>query len=129
MYTLQVITNKKDELIDITTKIKELVQNHPTPSHLCVVFIPHTTAAVTINENADQDVKIDILYGLRKIVPDSVNFKHLEGNSDGHIKASLIGSSEFIPIKNGSLCLGTWQGIYFAEFDGPRTRKVYVSLL
>jgi secondary thiamine-phosphate synthase enzyme len=94
-----------------------------------MVFIPHTTAGVTINENADPDVKADIITGLRHMVPVDQGFKHGEGNSDAHIKASLLGSSVMVPVENGQLILGTWQGIFLAEFDGPRTRTVLIKLI
>lgn len=96
---------------------------------LCLIYVPHTTAAVTINENADPSVKRDIISTLKKIVPDSLPYSHLEGNSPAHIKASLVGPSTSIIIENGELALGTWQGIFFCEFDGPRRRKVYMRAL
>jgi secondary thiamine-phosphate synthase enzyme len=96
---------------------------------VAMVFVPHTTAGVTINENADPSVVRDILDGLRRIAPRDAGWHHLEGNSDGHIKAALVGSSVLVPVESGRLRLGTWQGIYFCEFDGPRTRRVVVTAL
>jgi len=129
MFEFEVKSKKRQELIDISKSIEQIVAEHGIDKELCTIFIPHTTAAVTINENADPDVKRDIIYGLNYMVPVHKEFRHMEGNSDAHIKASLLGSSQSILISNGRLILGTWQGIYFAEFDGPRTRKVLVQLI
>lgn len=96
---------------------------------LCMIYVPHTTAGITINENADPSVKTDIMMVLNKIVPWEAAYKHLEGNSPAHIKSTLVGASELIIIQNGQLALGTWQGVFFCEFDGPRTRKVHVRIL
>jgi secondary thiamine-phosphate synthase enzyme len=96
---------------------------------MCYIYTPHTTAAITINENADPDVQSDIVKGINKIVPESLSYDHAEGNSPAHIKSSLFGCSETIFIENGKLILGTWQGIYFCEFDGPRTRKVHIKIV
>ena len=126
MQTVNVKTSQKEELIDITHLIQDVVKKSGMRDGICTVFVPHTTAGVTINENADPDVRSDIIKGL-KIIPEH-GFRHIEGNSPAHIKASLIGSSQTIIIQNGKLSLGTWQGIYFAEFDGPRTRKVWVDV-
>jgi secondary thiamine-phosphate synthase enzyme len=95
----------------------------------CLIYVPHTTAGVTINENADPSVKSDILMALRKSVPDSLPYTHMEGNSPAHAKASLVGSSALVPVDNGHLLLGTWQGIFFCEFDGPRNRKVHIKII
>jgi secondary thiamine-phosphate synthase enzyme len=127
MFTIKMRTNMKNELIDITAKVSQLAREHGGSRSACLVFIPHTTAAVTVNENADPDVKTDIIQGLNRLVPDHLDFKHREGNSDAHIKASLLGASEIIPLQEGRLILGTWQGIYLAEFDGPRSRNVLIS--
>ncbi|AGB40373.1 secondary thiamine-phosphate synthase enzyme [Halobacteroides halobius DSM 5150] len=126
-FTVQ--TNQHSQLVDITLQIQEVIDQTQVNEGICVVFIPHTTAAVTINENADPTVKGDILTKLENLIPWNDNYKHLEGNSAAHLKASLVGSSEQIIIENGKLELGTWQGIYLAEFDGPRTRKVQVKLV
>jgi secondary thiamine-phosphate synthase enzyme len=122
--TLSIRTNAHNELKDITHLIQQEINNRRISEGLCVVYVPHTTAGVTINENADPDVKTDIINTLRKIVPHNLPYRHIEGNSPGHVKASLLGSSVTVPVRGGALALGTWQGIFFAEFDGPRSRKV-----
>jgi secondary thiamine-phosphate synthase enzyme len=116
-------------LIDITRQVKEIVEKTRVRSGLCIIYVPHTTAAVTLNENADPHVAQDILMGLDKIVPSHDRYLHSEGNSPAHIKASLFGSSETLLVESGELLLGTWQGIYFCEFDGPRNRTVHVSVI
>ena len=126
---LSVKTREKTELIDITTNINQLIQKSGTDQGLCMIYVPHTTAAVTINESADPSVKSDILMILNQIIPWEANYRHLEGNSPAHIKSTLVGSSELIAIENHRLVLGTWQGIFFCEFDGPRTRKVDVRIM
>ena len=126
---LSVKTRERTELIDITSDINQLIQKSGTDQGLCMVYVPHTTAAVTINESADPSVKSDILMILNRIIPWEANYRHLEGNSPAHIKSTLVGSSELIAIENRRLVLGTWQGIFFCEFDGPRTRKVDVRIL
>lgn len=125
-FTLQ--TSGRSQLIDITSRVREAVTASGIREGLCTIFIPHTTAAVTINENADPDVARDFLYELDKIVPWQDGYRHAEGNSAAHLKSSLIGVSEQVLIENGRLMLGTWQGIYFCEFDGPRTRRVLVRI-
>jgi len=120
-------TRMKEEFIDITSKVKKIIENSRIQTGLCTVYVPHTTAGITINENADPSVQSDILNTLRTIVPDTLPYTHMEGNSPAHVKASLLGSSAQIIISDGGLVLGTWQGIYFCEFDGPRHRKVYIS--
>lgn len=114
-------------MIDITDDVQRMVSKSKVKEGLCFVFVPHTTAGITINENADPSVRKDILYELNKIVPHNDNYEHSEGNSAAHIKASLLGFSVSIFVNNGQLQLGTWQGIYFAEFDGPRTRQVWIK--
>jgi secondary thiamine-phosphate synthase enzyme len=126
---LSVKTQAKTELLDITSKIIDLVKNDGIDQGLCMLYVPHTTAAITINESADPSVKSDILMILNKIVPWEANYRHMEGNSPAHVKSSLIGPSELIAIENRSLVLGTWQGIFFCEFDGPRNRKVHVRII
>jgi secondary thiamine-phosphate synthase enzyme len=126
---LSVKTRKRTELVDITSDVNQLIQNSGTDQGLCMIYVPHTTAAVTINESADPSVKSDILMVLNQIIPWEANYRHLEGNSPAHIKSTLVGSSELIAIENGRLILGTWQGIFFCEFDGPRTRKVNVRIV
>jgi len=125
---LSVKTREKTELIDITSDINQLIKKSGVDQGLCMLYVPHTTAAVTINESADPSVKSDILMVLNQIVPWEANYRHLEGNSPAHVKSSLMGPSELITIENRRLVLGTWQGIFFCEFDGPRTRKVHVRI-
>jgi len=128
MRIIEVQTQAREELIDITSKVKKEVASTGIEKGICLVFVPHTTAGVTINEHADPDVGADILMAMRKLVPDSLPYQHGEGNSPGHIKASLVGSSVNILIEDGQPVLGTWQGIFFCEFDGPRRRKVFLNL-
>ncbi|MBC8392490.1 MAG: YjbQ family protein [Deltaproteobacteria bacterium] len=122
-------TKAKTELIDVTSEIEALVRSSGINEGLCMLYVPHTTAAVTINESADPSVKSDILMILNKVIPWDAGYRHLEGNSPAHIKSTLVGPSELIAIENGRLVLGTWQGIFFCEFDGPRTRKLHVRFL
>lgn len=129
MVTFQLQTTRKEEFIDITAKVAEAVAKENVKSGLCCVYIPHTTAAVTINENADPTVPKDILMGLSHLKLESLHFAHVEGNSPAHIKSSVIGCSIIIIVENNRLQLGTWQGIFFCEFDGPRTRKVMVQCI
>ena len=128
MKQFTVRTNARAEMIDITDRIRALLREKRIKNGICHVFVPHTTAAVTINENADPDVLRDILMELDKIVPLNDHYRHSEGNSAAHIKASIMGASETVFIEDGELVLGTWQSIFFCEFDGPRTRKVIVRL-
>jgi secondary thiamine-phosphate synthase enzyme len=128
MMSFTIRTTARVEMIDITDRVAELVSNGAVKDGICHIFIPHTTAAVTINENADPDVTRDILAALDRIVPLSDRYRHAEGNAAAHIKASLFGSSQKVFIENGRLVLGTWQSIFFCEFDGPRTRKAMVKL-
>ena len=125
---LKVKTNAKTELIDITSEIQNLVRSSNIKDGFCMLYVPHTTAAITINESADPSVKADILMILNKIIPWEAGYRHLEGNSPAHIKSTIVGASELVVIENEKLVLGTWQGIFFCEFDGPRTRKVNVHL-
>jgi secondary thiamine-phosphate synthase enzyme len=127
--TFTVQTSSKTELIDITGYIEKEIRSEGIDEGVCMVFVPHTTAAVTINESADPSVKSDILMVLNKLVPWKEAYRHLEGNSPAHIKSSIIGASEMIAVEGGRLKLGTWQGVFFCEFDGPRNRKVHIRLL
>lgn len=127
MHEFTVKTSSRNEFLDITDRIRALVHESGIEAGICTVYCPHTTAAITINENADPDVTDDIIRKLNTLIPPRENYRHIEGNSDAHIKSSLVGNSAQIIIHNASLRLGTWQGIYFCEFDGPRTRKVWVS--
>jgi len=130
MHSISLQTHKRCELIDITSRINEIIAKENFRDGFLMVFVPHTTAAVTINENADPDVCHDILLTLEELIPHvRRGYRHGEGNSDAHVKASLVGSSETILVENGRLCLGTWQGIYFCEFDGPRTRMVNIKTM
>lgn len=127
--TFQVRTSTQTEFIDITHSVQEAVEKTGVEEGICVIFIPHTTAAVTINENADPSVVQDIVMELNKMVPFKDQYHHMEGNSPAHIKASLVGCSEMVIVESGKLVLGTWQGIFFCEFDGPRNRKVHVKVI
>ncbi len=120
-------TKSREELVDITPQVREYIRSKDLEKGSLVVYVPHTTAGVTINEGADPSVKEDLLYALRKLIPyRDASYKHLEGNSDAHIKASLLGSSLNLLVTDGDLLLGTWQAIFFAEFDGPRQRRLYL---
>jgi len=124
----QLTTHKQSEIIDITESVAKEISKSTIKDGMCVVFIPHTTCCVCVNENADKSVKDDILNTLNALIPRDGNYTHAEGNSDAHLKSSLIGSSRILIIEDGELFLGTWQGIYFCEFDGPRKRKVVLKL-
>lgn len=124
---LTVCTQQRSQLIAITDKIAGLVSRHSWQDGILTIFVPHTTAGVTINENADPDVARDMAWFSDELIPQSNRFRHGEGNSDAHIKASFYGSSVQVIVRGGRLWLGTWQGVYFCEFDGPRERKVYVA--
>jgi secondary thiamine-phosphate synthase enzyme len=126
---LDIRTKKRVEMVDITALVENTVRESGVKDGICLVFVPHTTAAVTINENADPDVTRDIEAHVSKLVPRDGGFAHSEGNSDGHIKSSIFGASETLIVDGGRLVLGTWQGIYFCEFDGPRSRKVLIKVI
>jgi secondary thiamine-phosphate synthase enzyme len=127
--TINVATAARAQLLDITREVREALLRLGAGEGLCHVFVPHTTAGITINENADPSVQRDILVYLDRLVPWQSDYAHSEGNSAAHIKASLLGSSVTVPVERGRLALGTWQGIYLAEFDGPRHRRVVVKLV
>lgn len=129
LYKHSLSINKAQTMVDITEIIKEDIKDSKVKDGIVVVYCPHTTAGITINENADPDVVDDILLGLDIAFPDRKEFKHMEGNSQAHIKASVIGSACTIIIDEGKLQLGTWQGVYFCEFDGPRNRKLYFKFI
>jgi secondary thiamine-phosphate synthase enzyme len=129
MLTSNTLKTGKEGMYDITPVVRDAIGKSGVTDGLCVVYCPHTTAGVTINENADPDVVGDLLYGLAKAFPDRSEFRHAEGNSAAHLKASCIGSSVTIIVENGAPKLGTWQGAYFCEFDGPRERKFYVKII
>ncbi len=122
-------TRNRNQMIDITEEVKSVVGKAGVKNGDVIVYCPHTTAGITINENADPDVVSDILLTLSKLVPSNMSgYRHSEGNSDAHVKSSIIGCSEQLLVKDGSLELGTWQGVYFCEFDGPRSRRVLVQI-
>jgi len=129
MLTLEIASRRQVEMIDITAEVQQALGRLGLRDGLLVLFVPHTTAAVTINENADPDVTRDLVMELNKIVPFEDGYRHAEGNSAAHLKSSLIGASETLIVSDGQLRLGTWQGIYFCEFDGPRRRKLHVKAL
>ena len=128
LHQINVITSKREEIIDISDQIQQILKKSSVIEGYCHIFIPHTTAGITINENADRNVKTDFLHILGKLIPRSDAYLHSEGNSDSHVKASLVGFSQTIIIHKGQMLLGTWQGLWFCEFDGPRTRKVIITL-
>jgi len=127
MQTFTVRTASRTGFVDITSRVQEVVDGSGVGDGICLVFVPHTTAAVTINENADPSVMKDVQKELNRVVPFEDDYDHAEGNSAAHVKSTLVGCSCMVPIENGRLALGTWQGIYFCEFDGPRSRKVCVT--
>jgi secondary thiamine-phosphate synthase enzyme len=127
MKEIRVSTRSRTELVDITGEVQKAVADSGVRDGVCHVYVPHTTAGVTINENADPSVREDILMELNKVVPFQDNYRHLEGNAAAHIKATIVGSSETMLVQGGRLLLGTWQGLFFCEFDGPRTRRVLVK--
>jgi secondary thiamine-phosphate synthase enzyme len=129
MTTIEVATDRRTCFVDISAEVAGAVTRSGLRDGVAVVYVAHTTAGVTINENADPSVRRDLETALARLVPDDVPFTHAEGNSDAHVKASLMGSSVTVPVSGGRLALGTWQGIYFAEFDGPRRRRVHVQTL
>ncbi len=126
---IEVITQKRTHFEDITDEVQEVVDESGVKNGICYLYVPHTTAGIFINENADPDVKWDIEQTLEKLVPWEGGYRHIEGNAAAHIKSVLVGTNTFVPIRDGRLMLGTWQGIFFAEFDGPRTRKVIVKIM
>ena len=128
MEEIRVSTKSRTELVDITSQVQNAVRQSGGLDGICHVYVPHTTAGITINENADPSVRQDILMELNKMVPFEDSYKHLEGNAAAHIKASIVGSSETILVEGGRLLLGTWQGIFFCEFDGPRNRRVLTRI-
>ena len=129
MQVLHVKTKHRTQLVDITNEVQRIVQNSGAKSGICFLYVPHTTAGVLINEHADPDVASDAEGAMDGLVPDDPQFKHAEGNTDSHVKTMLAGISQFIFVEEGKLVLGRWQGIFLAEFDGPRDRKVYVKVL
>ncbi|MDC7218804.1 MAG: secondary thiamine-phosphate synthase enzyme YjbQ [Spirochaetales bacterium] len=128
-HTISVKTNRQTEFVDISSRVAAEIQASGLKNGMVLVYCPHTTAGLTINENADPDVQRDMLMELNKIVPFQDGYAHLEGNSAAHIKATMTGLSVTIPVQNGRMTLGTWQGIYFCEYDGPRSRKVHIQTI
>lgn len=128
MKELTVSSSKREELIDITNIVKEQISTLDVDSGICILYVPHTTAGILINENYDPSVKTDILNRFSEIAPTNISYAHKEGNADAHIKSSLVGNSVNLLINNGRIVLGRWEGIFFAEFDGPRSRKVYIKI-
>lgn len=126
---IAVSTHSKTEFIDVTARVQDAVAQEGMASGLCMVYVPHTTAGVTINESADPNVQRDILMALERMVPERNDYRHLEGNSTAHVKSSLMGASAIVAVESGRLVLGTWQGIFFCEFDGPRSRKLHVRFI
>ncbi len=126
---LNVKTQAKTELIDITQKVRNVIKQNNISEGICMLYVPHTTAAVTINESADASVKEDIMMVLNQIVPWDADYRHAEGNSPAHVKSTLVGASQLIRVENDDLVLGTWQGIFFCEFDGPRNRTLHIHFV
>jgi secondary thiamine-phosphate synthase enzyme len=129
MKEINIRTDSQVEMIDITAAVQAAVKERNASGGCCIIFTPHTTAAVTINENADPDVQRDMISALEKAVPQNAHYRHAEGNSAAHVKSSLVGASETVLIENGRLVLGTWQSIFFCEFDGPRSRRVIIKIV
>jgi secondary thiamine-phosphate synthase enzyme len=130
MITQSIKTRQRNEMIDVTDRVQQAVRDRGVNDGVVIVFIPHTTAGVTINENADPDVKHDLLKKLESLIPKhETYYQHGEGNSDSHLKMQLTGNSATVIIEDGKLVLGTWQGIYFCEFDGPRTREMHIKII
>ncbi len=128
MYKYDLNTDKK-AFYNITSKVEDAVKKSGVKNGICIVYCPHTTAGITINENADDDVQKDVMFALGKVFPRFPEFRHDEGNSDGHVKSSVVGASETLIIEDGKLVLGRWQDVYFAEFDPPRTRNFYIKII
>ena len=129
MRKIRIMTAHREQIVDITPQVQKYITDENHRSGIVIVYCPHTTAAITVNENADPDVKRDILHYLKKAVPRDFGFEHMEDNADAHVKGSLMGFSHPFIIENGEIQLGAWQGIYFMEFDGPRTREVWCKFI
>jgi secondary thiamine-phosphate synthase enzyme len=129
MQQLTVKTQSQTEMIDITRQVQNAIEAAGFQDGLCVLYVPHTTAGITINESADPSVRRDILMVLNQMVPWKADYRHMEGNSPAHIKSSLMGASQLVVVENGQMVLGTWQGIFFCEFDGPRSRKLQIKFV
>jgi secondary thiamine-phosphate synthase enzyme len=129
METLVVKTDRRTQLIDVTARVERAVAQAKVSSGVCTIYVPHTTAGVLINEHADPDVATDVETTLDRLIPRSGVYRHSEGNSDAHVKAALVGTSQIVFIEGGKLALGRWQGIFFCEFDGPRERKLQIKVI
>ncbi len=129
IFEIKIRSSRRIEMIDITPQVREIIRKSGVKEGICVLYVPHTTAAVTINENADPSVRVDIENTLSKLVPYGAGYAHLEGNADAHIKSTMVGPSENLLIRNGDILLGTWQGVFFCEFDGPRNRRIYIKIM
>lgn len=129
VYEIPVRTRSRNELVDITLSVRKVLDQSGVLEGICHIYVPHTTAAVTVNEKADPNVARDIGDTLSRLIPEGEGYRHAEGNSDAHVKSSLVGVSAFVPVSGGDLLLGTWQAIFFCEFDGPRTRRCQVRFL
>ena len=129
LHKITIRTQKPSDLYEITSAVQDVVDASGVKDGVCYIFVPHTTAAVTVNEHADPDVVHDIVTCLENQIPACPDYRHAEGNSPGHIKSTLTGSGQFVFVEDGKLALGTWQGIFFCEFDGPRTREVWIKVL
>lgn len=129
MEKISISTKKRTDFVEITQQIEEVIKKQNIKNGVCFLFVPHTTCGLTINENADPSVRRDIMEKLEELVPENDNYSHTEGNADSHIKSTITGHSLIIFIENGALQLGTWQGIYLCEFDGPRTRQVWIKIV
>lgn len=129
MERINIKTSQRIDLLDITDKVQNTVEKSKAKNGICFIFCPHTTAGLTINENADPEVRRDIINSLNKLIPENAAYAHSEGNADSHVKSSLFGSALTVFVENNKLALGTWQGIYFCESDGPRSREVWVKIL
>ncbi len=129
LFKFQIETHQKQSFTNLDHYLNEAIRDSGVSDGIVLVYCPHTTAAITINENADPDVKVDLKLGMNETFPNRADYVHMEGNSDGHMKSSVVGASEMLILANGKLILGTWQSVYFAEFDGPRHRTFYVKLL
>lgn len=129
LFKFQIETHQKQSFTNLDHYLNEAIRDSGVSDGMLLVYCPHTTAAITINENADPDVKVDLKLGMNETFPNRADYVHMEGNSDGHMKSSVVGASEMLILANGKLILGTWQSVYFAEFDGPRHRTFYVKLI
>jgi len=129
METLRLRTNRRTQFVDITESVQKIVGRSGVTTGICYLYVPHTTAGITINEHADPDVASDVEAALDRMVPEKGPYRHAEGNSDSHIKAILVGASQFVFVEGGKLALGSWQGIFFCEFDGPRDRQLQIRVV